>query len=429
MSTNVRPTTGPVPPVGRRPRRRRPLRRSRDDGLLAGVCGGIAARLGVDPTIVRIVFVVLVFVAGTGVVAYVAAWMFLPRQGEDESIAARQLHDPRELRIDLAVATVALAVLLGLEAIGLRMVGNFAWPLLLAAAGLFVVWRGAGPEERLHLRGVLAALPVVGDDARTSRKMVVLRSLVGVALVMGGLGGLASVAHRSAAAAGAFLGAVAVVAGFLLLFGPWWLRMLRDLTEERRERVRAEERADMATHVHDSVLQTLALIQKSAGDATEVTRLARGQERELRSWLFDGAAPGALDGDPTTVALAVSSIERSVEGDHGVVVESVVVGDCPLDDRLRALMAAGREAVVNAAKWSGVGTVSLYVEVEPATVSIFVRDRGRGFDPDGVPADRGGIARSIRERMVRNGGGVDLRTAPGAGTEVELVMPRRVHSS
>jgi signal transduction histidine kinase len=185
----------------------------------------------------------------------------------------------------------------------------------------------------------------------------------------------------------------------------------------------------MATHVHDSVLQTLALIQKSAADPTEVTRLARGQERELRSWLFDGTAPGALDGDPTTVALAVSSIERSVEGDHGVVVESVVVGDCPLDDQLHALMAAGREAVVNAAKWSGVGTVSLYVEVEPATVSVFVRDRGRGFDPDRVPADRGGIARSIRERMVRNGGCADLRTAPGAGTEVELVMPRRVHSS
>jgi signal transduction histidine kinase len=392
------------------------------------VCGGIATRLGVDPTIVRIVFVVLVFVAGSGVVAYVAAWMFLPRQGEEESIAARQLHDPRELRIDLAVATAALAAVLGLEALGLRMVGNFAWPLLLGAAGLFVVWRGASPEERMYLRGVLAALPVVGDDARTSRKMVVLRSLVGVALVVGGLGGLASVAHRSAAAAGAFLGAVAVVAGFLLLFGPWWLRMLRDLTEERRERVRAEERADMATHVHDSVLQTLALIQKAAGDPTEVTRLARGQERELRSWLFDGTSPGALDGDPTTVALAVSSIERSVEGDHGVVVDSVVVGDCPLDDRLRALMAAGREAVVNAAKWSGVGAVSLYVEVEPSTVSMFVRDRGQGFDPDRVPADRGGISRSIRERMVRNGGSVDLRTARGAGTEVELVMPRCVHA-
>jgi signal transduction histidine kinase len=397
--------------------------------MLAGVCGGIADRMGIDPTIVRIAFVVLVFVAGGGVAAYVAAWMFLPRQGEDQSVAARELHQPRELRIVLAVATAALAVVLGLEALGLPVVGNLAWPLLLGAAGLLVVWRGASADERAHLGGVLAALPVVGDDARTSRKTVVVRSLAGAVLVVGGLGGLASVGHRSASTVGALVGALAVIAGFLLLFGPWWLRMLRELTEERRERVRAEERADMAVHVHDSVLQTLALIQKAAGDPTEVTRLARGQERELRSWLFDGAAPGALEGDPTTVALAVASIEREVEGAHGTVVESVVVGDCPLDDRLRALMAAGREAVVNAAKWSGSPSVALYVEVEPSTVSMFVRDRGRGFDPAAVPADRKGIARSMRERMARNGGGLDLRSTAGAGTEVELVMPRQVYTS
>jgi len=393
--------------------------------MLAGVCGGVAQRLRMDPTFVRIVFVVLVLAAGSGAVAYVAAWIILPRQGEHESIAARELHDPRELRIVLAVATVTLGIALGFEALGSQFMGTFAWPVLLGAAGLLVVWRGSSDDERTHLRGILVALPIIGDDARSSRRMVVLRSLAGAALVIGGLGGLASVAHRSSTAGKAFGGALAVIAGFLLLFGPWWLRMLRELTDERRERVRAEERADMAAHVHDSVLQTLALIQKAAGDPSEVIRLARGQERELRSWLFDGITPGMLDGDPTTVAQAVASVEREVEYAHGVVVETVVVGDCPLDDRLRALMAAGREATVNAAKWSGAGSVSLYVEVEPATVSMFVRDRGRGFDPGQVPADRKGIAQSIRERMARNDGCAEVRSAPGEGTEVELVMSRR----
>ena len=179
----------------------------------------------------------------------------------------------------------------------------------------------------------------------------------------------------------------------------------------------------MASRVHDSVLQTLALIQRRADDPHQVVSLARAQERELRSWLFDGRAPGSLDGRATTIADGVRLIQQEIEAQHGIVVEAISVGDCPLDDDLSALLAAAREATVNAAKWSGAGSVSLFAEVEPDEVSVFVRDRGRGFDPAAVPADRKGLAESVRARMERRGGSAIVRSTPGEGTEVVLTMP------
>lgn len=179
----------------------------------------------------------------------------------------------------------------------------------------------------------------------------------------------------------------------------------------------------MASRVHDSVLQTLALIQRRASEPQQVIQLARAQERELRSWLFDGRAPGSLAAD-TTFAAGVRLIQSEVEAQHGVTVEVVTVGDCALDANLQALLAAAREATVNAAKWSGVQVISLYAEVEPNEISLFVRDRGRGFDPAAVPADRRGLSESVQARMARHGGSADVRSAPGEGTEVRLSMPR-----
>ena len=179
----------------------------------------------------------------------------------------------------------------------------------------------------------------------------------------------------------------------------------------------------MAARVHDSVLQTLAMIQRRADQPQQVIQLARAQERELRAWLFDGRAPGSLD--DMTLAAGVRQIQQEVEAQHGVSVEAVTVGDCELDDDLSALLAAAREATVNAAKWSGVGVVSLFAEVEPASVSVYVRDRGKGFDPAAVPGDRKGLAESIRARMARRGGSATVRSTPGQGTEVSLTMPRR----
>ena len=214
-----------------------------------------------------------------------------------------------------------------------------------------------------------------------------------------------------------------VIAAIAVVLGPWWLRIARDLVLERQARVRAEERADMAARVHDSVLQTLALIQLRAHDPQQVVALARAQERELRAWLFDGRAPGSL-GSATTVAAGVRLIQQDVEAQHGIAVEAVMVGDCELDEDLAAMLAAAREATVNAAKWSGADVVSVFAEVEPEEVSVFVRDRGRGFDPDAVSSDRKGLAESIHGRMSRRGGSARVRSAPGQGTEVSLTMPR-----
>jgi signal transduction histidine kinase len=218
---------------------------------------------------------------------------------------------------------------------------------------------------------------------------------------------------------------VLVVAAIVVLCGPWWLKLARQLAAERQARVRAEERAEMATRVHDSVLQTLAMIQRSAGQPQKVAQLARRQERELRAWLFEGRPPGSFgEGGPATLAAGVGLIEQEVESAHDVAVDAVTVGDCALDDDLRALLLAGKEATVNAAKWSGAPSVSLFVEVEPSRVSMFVRDRGVGFEPEAVAGDRRGISESMRARMARRGGSVTIRSAPGAGTEVELSVPR-----
>jgi signal transduction histidine kinase len=214
-----------------------------------------------------------------------------------------------------------------------------------------------------------------------------------------------------------------VIAAIAIVLGPWWLRIARDLVAERRARIRAEERADMAARVHDSVLQTLALIQRNADQPQHVIQLARAQERELRAWLFDGRAPGSVD--EMTLAAGVRQIQQEVEAQHGVSVEAITVGDCELDDDLAALLAAAREATVNAAKWSGEDVVSVFAEVEPASVSVYVRDRGKGFDPAAVPEDRKGLAESIHARMARRGGSATVRSTPGQGTEVSLTMPRR----
>jgi signal transduction histidine kinase len=205
--------------------------------------------------------------------------------------------------------------------------------------------------------------------------------------------------------------------------------MWRDLDTERRERIRSQERAEVAAHVHDSVLHTLTLIQRNAADPREVQRLARAQERDLRAWLYEPKADAEQH-----LAAAVRKAAAEVEDHHGLPIEVVCVGDCPLDDRLGAMLQAAREAMVNAAKYAGgpqsvdgepvASSLSVYAEVAGDDVSIFVRDRGAGFDLDAIPHDRMGLRESIIGRMERNGGKAEIRTAPGEGTEVRLEMRR-----
>jgi signal transduction histidine kinase len=221
------------------------------------------------------------------------------------------------------------------------------------------------------------------------------------------------------AAGDVVLAALVVSIAVALISAPIWLGLVRRLGIERSARIRSEERAEVAAHLHDSVLQTLALVQRRADDPAEVTRLARHQERELRSWLAgsEPSRPGERLAD------ALRAVAADVEEEHGAQVESVVVGDAALDERLEALVAATREALTNAAKFAASGgPVRLYAEIEDGTARVYVDDRGPGFDPDSVPADRRGVRESIIGRMRRYGGSAEIRSGPEGGTEVELAI-------
>jgi signal transduction histidine kinase len=424
------PTTWP----GYRPRRRGllgrargprgsgPLRRRTADRLAGGVAAGLASRTGFDVNVVRLVLIVAtVITGGFAAVGYVVMWLLLPAEGAQDTIASRVVADRRGLTLAAGAGSLVIVVWIITTALGAGWVSSLVWPLGLCAIGLILIFRNASEDEQATMREL--AQPVLSVAGGEGRSRILLRALVAAVLLIAGLVTLLDGHHRTA-----FLrplgGVVLVVAAIVVMLGPWWLRIARDLVVERQARARAEERADMAARVHDSVLQTLALIQRRADDPQRVVQLARAQERELRSWLFDGRAPGSMDAEGLTLADGIRLIQQEVEAQHGITVEAVTVGDCELDDDLRALLAAAREATVNAGKWSGADVVSLFAEVEPAAVSLFVRDRGRGFDPDTVPGDRKGLAESVHARMARRGGSASIRSAPGAGTEVALSMPR-----
>jgi signal transduction histidine kinase len=371
---------------------------------------------------VRLVIVVASLITvGFAATVYVGFWLLVPATGMDGSIWSRARTDKRGIALAAGLASVLFVLIEISQTLGAGLLGTVEWPLILCTAGMVLIWRNAPPDELATMRHV--AEPLVGLTAGGTRRRAWLRVAIAILLLAVGSGILA-VGHESLSMLRPVGGAVLVLVGAAILLGPWWLGIARDLVEERRARIRAEERADMAARVHDSVLQTLAMIQRRADQPQQVIQMARAQERELRAWLFDGRAPGSLDGEDMTLASGIRLIQQEVEAQHEVSVEAVTVGDCDLNDDLSALLAAAREATVNAAKWSGADVVSLFAEVEPGEVSLFVRDRGRGFDPDAVPEDRKGLAESIHARMARRGGSASVRSTPGQGTEVSLTMPR-----
>ncbi len=405
-------------------RKLRSLRRSEDNRVLGGVCGAVSRATGIDVTWVRIGFVLLAIASGVMVFVYAMAWLLIPREGESSNIYSRAVNDRRGIRLIAAIVIPLLIVLqLITNVLHVPFVGFLGWPTLLAAGVVIVIWRNADESEKAFIDSEI--VPMLGGDSHgRGHRWLIARVAVGVLVAAGGIALLVE-GHTTSAALRPVGGAVLVIGASVIIFGPWWLSLLRDLIAERQARALAEERAQMAAHVHDSVLQTLALIQRSSDDPQNVMRLARAQERELRAWLFEGRPPGAIGEDATLLAEGVGLLQRQVEADHGIAVQVVMVGDCELDEPLRALLDAAREATVNSAKWSGADQVSVYAEVEPNTVMVYVRDRGRGFDPDAVPEDRQGIAQSIRARMTRFGGSAIVRSAPGEGAEVQLCMPRR----
>jgi signal transduction histidine kinase len=342
---------------------------STDERALAGVCAGIARDLGVDVTLVRLVFALLALAGGAGILLYLALWAW---SGSRPWWAVVML-------------LVAASLLLGAVGIPDRAVAG----IVLVAGGLALAWRKGGSFRA---------------DAPLSYGGIALAGFGAVLLLMG------------ADAPTRLLAPGAVAGGLLLIGGPWLWRLALERDAERSARIRTEERADVAARVHDSVLQTLALIQRHAQEPRRVAALARRQERELRSWLYaDHQFEGA------SLADALSAAAADVEELHGVRVELASAGDAPVDN---ALVLAAREAMTNAAKFSGTEEIDVYLEVTNDEIAVFVRDRGKGFDRATVPPDRKGVAESIEARLERAGGTATVTSTAGEGTEVELRVPR-----
>jgi len=381
---------------------RPPLERGGDGALVAGVASGLARHLGVDPLKVRLAFVLLTIAGGSGLVLYGAFWFVLPRHRQESAVRS----DPLQLWAmgALVVGGTLLAGELGVLGLG------FVWPVLVVAAGLGIVWRQADESSRARWFGAV-----------TDQRSHWMRIAGGTALLLAGVVGFLASNHELQAAREGLVATGVVVAGLALMLAPWWWQLVQDLSAERRERIRSQERSDLAAHLHDSVLQTLALIQRRADSPGEVQRLARSQERALRAWLY---ARRDEDGPRLTFASAVEAAAAEVETDHGLPVDVVTVGDCPLDDRLEAMVRAAREAMVNAAKFAQVDHADVFAEVDDRSATVFVRDTGVGFDPGAVPADRRGLADSVVGRMARHGGSATVRSAPGEGTEIELRVER-----
>ncbi len=379
------------------------------------MAGGMAQRLNADPAIVRLAFVALAVAGGVGLLLYGLAWSLLPEAPTDAPPAV-----PGR-RQTAGVGLAAFGLLLAARAAGLWIGDSLGWPIVLAAAGTAVLWGRTVPGERTRWTSLTARLP--GNPLQTmfDTPAALLRVAVGILFITAAMGVLLAASNSLATAGTTLLAVVVAGAGVSLVLAPWLVRLAREVSAERNERIRSEERAAMAAHLHDSVLQTLALIQRNADSPRTMVQLARAQERELRGWLYGTGA----DHTPRTLKAAVDAMAKDVEERHDIQVDVVVVGDSALEEPVEAVVAACREAATNAGKHSGADAVSVYVEAEPAAITAYVHDRGRGFEPEAVPADRRGIRDSIRGRIARHGGTVELFTAPGEGTEVAIRVPRR----
>ena len=353
------------------------LRRAPDEGAIAGVCAGIGKSLRVDATLVRLTFALLAFAGGAGVAAYGGAWLAMAPETGPAPSGRRRL-----------VGYAALAVAGAIALRGFGFSDSLIWPAALVGAGVLLARGRHGAPVVIGLSLIAIGVILFVDQNATDH-------------------------GRDAA-----FESSAVAIALLLILGPWAWRLAAERDSERTERIRSQERAEMAARVHDSVLQTLALVQREADDPRRVAALARRQERELRGWLYpDTRADGA------SLASAIENAAVEVEELHGIPVELVRTGDVTLDDQVEALVLAAREAMANAAEHSGADEVSAFVDVGEDEIAVYVRDRGKGFDPDTLPEGSHGVAESIRGRMERAGGSAAIVSSP-EGTEVELRLGR-----
>jgi signal transduction histidine kinase len=379
--------------------------------------------------VVRIAFVALATFQFIGVIAYGALWLLLPPEStvkapglESATRAGLRNESKPKRRVDwgmlLALIALGVGLLWIMQNTGLGISSQLFWPVAFACAGAALVWRQADSEQQKRWRAEAGGKVWLAPFVARGGWPALVRVIVGLGLVGAAFGIVIAqqgqISHLPEVMAMTML----ALAGLAIVLAPWLHRSRSALNQARAEKVRADARADMAAHLHDSVLQTLAMIQRQADDPKAVQQLARRQERELRNWLYDDELHEA------TLKAALTSAAAEVEDERGVPVELVMVGDCDTSDSIQALVRAAREAMVNAAKHSDADKIDVYAEVDDENIEVFIRDRGKGFDADAVADDRMGVKGSIIDRMARHGGTAAIRSAPGDGTEVRLEIKR-----
>jgi len=417
---------GPTPPPNPYPYRK--LYRNKDERFLAGVAAGLAEHLRLPTVVVRVVFIGLMLANGLGVLLYIAFWAVLPVKPNTGDRKSWRRRGNRLQRLGLG-ALVAGVIVLQTQVHVMNVDSTLVALVAVVALGAGIIWHQAEPQRRRRSTEAVVDEPVavpvepaeepVVADRRWFFVRVIGGGLLMIIGIIGILGVFAPGEQNLSATVTGMAFALLALAGLVVALAPVLWRIVGQLREERVARIREQERAEVAAVVHDQVLHTLALIQRNAADSTRVLRLARGQERTLRSWLYKPT------GSPNErLAAALEQVAAEVEDTYGIEVETVVVGDADHDDRVAALVAATREALVNAARHAKVTTVSLYAEAEDDQLTVFVRDRGAGFNLSEVDDDRHGVRGSIIGRMQRHGGRAQVRSTPGEGTEVELTMRR-----
>lgn len=418
-------TNTPLIPTAPRPHSPAPeLRRDAAGKAIAGVASGLAMHLGLPARWIRVAFVALAFLDGLGVLLYAVLWLVVPSAQREEAsglqAATRQgmRPQPRMHGVDAGILVSIGAMVVGIGWVlvtgGLWVPPRVFWPLVLGGVGVLLVWlqvdRSAEPAPVANRAGAWARITAGSGPASVARLLGGLVLVgIGISWILATQVGMDQLPQVLGAA-------LLLLAGLLVVAAPSLYRARRRVRSAEQDRMRAEARADMAAHLHDSVLQTLALIQRRSTEPAQVALLARKQERELRTWLYGDHV------EASTLRAALEEIRSDTEENFPIVVEVVCVGDVDVDESVGALVQATREAVTNAAKHSGADRVDVFAEASTDGIEVFVRDRGVGFDPDIVRPDRMGVRESIRARMERHGGRARLRTAPGQGTEVTLEM-------
>jgi len=373
-----------------------------DDRWVGGAAAALAAELGVQPLIIRASFAILALAGGWGLILYAATWAALAYLSPGRLAPYRPaVKAASSFHRHLTIGMIVLGLILGLRSFGVGFIDQVVFPVGFLFLGVLIAW------SRQQEEGGVSAVVRVG---------------IGLVVAAAGLAAVVITSVSFLDAIQLLVVAVAVVGGMALVVAPSLIRIGQDFDVERQERVRADERARMAAHLHDSVLQTLTLIQRNADDPKRTAQIARQQERELRQWLYgkEPAQPGRV-----RLELALQDVANRVERNHEVKVEVVTVGDSEdLDPTtIEGLVAATQEAVTNAAKHAGVATIDVFAERRSDSVEVFIRDAGIGFDPNDIDDDRQGVRASIIDRMERHGGQATIHSEPGQGTEVELIQP------